>query len=198
MAEHRVGTRWRRILIDHGIGADVDHPVEAQRVRVALADARPGRQRRELPTELVIAATLDDLDVTARFARRHLRGAVKGEDRRSLQRTVEAIDRRIDRLLLHHAFRGDPRRSNYTKLPAYRAWRSKRRFLPVRRLCDGPEPTEGLLVPMQFTSPAHLNGWAYWDFIPSQQLEQRVPPLPASLLRPPASTARSAWSDLVE
>lgn len=178
MSDKPVGTRWRHLIVEHGIGTSLDHPASTQRIYAALAVARPGRRRREMATELIIDCTLEDLDQTARFARRTLKGTIPSVDLRTLSNTVAYMDRVVDRLIHHPAFAG---RFVHTQSPlyTYAAFRSRRGFYPVTRICPGPQPTAGVLEPYQLSAPAHLDGYALWQFTTSSS-QSGTPGTPGS------------------
>lgn len=166
----RVGSRWVNVLLEQRVGRDEDHPVEAQRVYIAVTGREAGRR----PTEWVIDATLDDLDVTARWMRRELTG-LSEEDRRSVRRTVDSVDLRARQLAEHPAYRCAFVESRYRPCWAYRAFRAAGNvdgFYPIRRLAPTLHTTAGVLEPVQVTSPRTHRFWMTWLFTPLGELAE--------------------------
>jgi len=164
----RVGSRWVNVLLDQRVGRTEDHPVECQRIYLAVLGRQPGRR----PTEWVIDATLDDLDVTARWMLRHVTGLGE-DDRRSLRRSSARFELEAVRLAEHPAYRGGFVQTRYRPVWAYRAFKpagQHDRFYPTRHLCPTLTSTEGILEPAQVTSPRVYRFWTVWLFTPLDSL----------------------------
>lgn len=175
-----VGTRWTALMIEHGVGASQDHPVETQRVYAALLNRREVNEisTNTHPFTYEIDCDLDDLDVTVHFAQEILAGKVNSADSTSLTSSVNAFERMVQQLARTTAFRGVPFADCYKPLPAYRAFRcaipgkNNKPFAPVKRLAQCDSPQAGIIYPYQMTAPAWLNDYAVYCFVPDgEELE---------------------------
>lgn len=169
----RVSPNWVEALIRFGAGGSIDHPPEAQRVRVAFA-TRHQQPYRIRPDGVAakgitsVQAELEDLDTTARWFSKQFNSKFTSKDRQIATAAVHSINRRATAMLQTAAFKQRVGHSG-AQGTAYMAWvyrGTRTRYYPLRRMIP-PEanPRHGLLVPYRILEPSVLSSHTFWVFV---------------------------------